>query len=114
MATNNDVWAVVETDGSGKPKKLGLELASLAAATAGQYGGQGGAIVIGPREAAETVGQYGLGNVFYCDDPACKQDIVGPVSALVVGLISENSPRLVLLPSTPIGKDWAGRISGKL
>ena len=48
MATNNDVWAVVETDGNGKPKKLGLELASLAAQLASQYGGQGGAIVIGP------------------------------------------------------------------
>lgn len=114
MATNNDVWAVVETDGSGKPKKLGLELAALAAATAASYGGQGGAIVIGPREAADAVGAYGVSNVMYCDDPACKQDIVGPVSAVVAELIKQHNPRLVLLPSTPIGKDWAGRISGKL
>jgi electron transfer flavoprotein alpha subunit len=114
VATNNDVWAVVETDGSGRPKKLGLELAGLAGQVAGQYGGQGGAIVIGPREAAEAVGQYGLSNVFYCDDPACKQDVVGPASALVAQLIGEHNPRLVLLPSTPLGKDWAGRIAGKL
>jgi electron transfer flavoprotein alpha subunit len=114
VATNNDVWAVVETDGSGRPKKLGLELAGLAGQVTGQYGGQGGAIVIGPREAAEAVGQYGLSNVFYCDDPACKQDIVGPASALVAQLIGEHTPRLVLLPSTPLGKDWAGRLAGKL
>ena len=114
MATNNDVWAVVETDGAGKPKRLGLELASMAAQVAAQYGGQGGAIVIGPREAAEAVGQYGLANVFYCADPATRNDIVGPAAAVIAGLIGQHNPRLVLLPSTALGKDWAGRISGKL
>ncbi len=114
MTTNNDVWTVVETDDSGKPKKLGLELAGLAAQIAGQYAGQGGAIVIGPREAADTIGQYSLANVFYCDDPACKQDIVGPASAVISSLIEQHNPRLVLVPSTPLGKDWAGRICGKL
>lgn len=114
MTTNNDVWAVVETDNSGKPKKLGLELASLAADAAAKYGGQGGAIVIGSREAADAVAQYGVGSVYYCADPRCKSDPIGPTSALAASLISQHSPRLVLLPSTPLGKDWAGRISGKL
>ncbi|MEP6774290.1 MAG: electron transfer flavoprotein subunit alpha/FixB family protein [Chloroflexota bacterium] len=114
MATNYDVWAVVETDTNGKPKKLGLELASLAAQTASQYGGQGGAVVFGPREAADTVGQYGPSTVYYCDDPAYKTDIVGPASALIASLIEQHTPRLVLLPSTPLGKDWAGRLCGKL
>ncbi len=49
MSTSNDVWAVVETDSGGKAKRLGLELASMAVRLAGEYGGQGGAIVIGPR-----------------------------------------------------------------
>lgn len=114
MATNNDVWAVVETDNGGKPKKLGLELASMAAETAAQYGGQGGAIVIGPREAAETIGQYGVSQVFYCPDPICKSDIVGPAAAVIAQLIGEHNPRLALLPSTPLGKDWTGRVCGKL
>ena len=60
MPTNNDVWAVIETDNAGRTKRLGLELASAAAKLAGQYGGQAGAVVIGPREAAEVVGQYGV------------------------------------------------------
>jgi electron transfer flavoprotein alpha subunit len=114
LATSNDVWAVVETDANGKPKKLGLELASLAAQVAGQYGGQGGAVVIGPREAAEVVGQYGAGQVFCCADPRCKSDIVGPAAAAISSLIGQHNPRLVLLPSTPLGKDWAGRIAGRL
>src|SRR5207249_346823 len=114
VATNNDVWAVVETDGSGKPKKLGLELASLAGQLAGQYGGQGGAVVIGPREAAETAGQYGVGQVFYCPDPRCKSDIVGPAAAVISSLIEQHNPRLALFPSTPLGKDWAGRVAGRL
>ena len=114
MATNNDVWAIVETDSGGRPKRLGLELTSMAAQLAGQYGGQGGAIVIGPREAAEAVGQYGASQVFYVSDERCKSDIVGPAAAAIAALIGQHSPRLVLLPSTPLGKDWAGRICGKL
>ena len=114
MPTSNDVWAVVETDAGGKPKKLGLELASLAARVAEQYGGQGGAVVIGPREGAEVVGQYGPGQVFYCSDPRCKSDVVGPAAAVISSLVAQHNPRLVLLPSTPLGKDWAGRVAGRL
>jgi electron transfer flavoprotein alpha subunit len=114
VATNNDVWAVVETDNVGRPKKLGLELASMAGQVAAQYGGQGGAIVIGPREAAEAAGQYGVLQVYYCPDPRCKSDIVGPAAAVVSALIKQHNPRLVLMPSTPLGKDWAGRVCGKL
>lgn len=114
MATNNDVWAVVETDNAGRPKRLGLELASMAAQLAAQYGGQGGAIVIGPREAAEAVGQYGGSRLFFCPDPQCKSDIVGPAAAVISSLIAQHNPRLVLLPSTPLGKDWTGRIAGRL
>src|SRR5215210_2361047 len=86
----------------------------MAAQVAGRYGGQGRAIVIGPREAAETVGQYGVSEVFYCSDPRCKSDIVGPAAAVIASLISRHNPRLVLLPSTPLGKDWTGRVCGKL
>ena len=119
MATSNDVWAVVETGSDGRPKRLGLELASMAAQLASQYGGvptkeAGGAIVIGPREAVQTVGQYGPSQVFYCADERCKSDVVGPAAAVIASLVGQHNPRLVLFPSTPLGKDWCGRVSGKL
>jgi electron transfer flavoprotein alpha subunit len=114
VATTNDVWAIVETDREGRPKRLGLELTSLAAQLAGQYGGAAAAVVIGPREAAETVGQYGASSVYFCADPACKTDPVGPAAAVIAQLIGERNPRLVLFPSTPLGKDLAGRVCGKL
>lgn len=114
MATNNDVWAIIETDANGRPKRLGLELVSMAAQLAAQYGGQGAAIVIGPREAAEAVGQYGASQVFFCADPRCKQDIVGPASAVISSLVAQHNPRLLIFPSTPLGKDWAGRVCGRL
>src|SRR5207302_1661697 len=71
-------------------------------------------IVIGPREAAETVGRYGASQVFYCPDPRCKGDLVGPAAAVISSLISQHNPRLVLLPSAPLGKDWTGRVAGRL
>jgi electron transfer flavoprotein alpha subunit len=114
VATNNDVWAVVETDNNGQPKKLGLEFTTLASELAAQYGGSGGAIVLGPREAAETAGRYGASSVFYSADPRLKADLTGPASALIAALIGQSNPRLVLFPSTPVGKDWAGRVAGKL
>jgi electron transfer flavoprotein alpha subunit len=86
----------------------------MAARLAGEYGGQGGAIVIGPREAAEAVAQYGASQVFHCPDPQCKSDIIGPASAVISQLIAQHNPRMVLLPSTPLGKDWAGRVCGRL
>src|SRR5262249_19350952 len=106
--------AVVETDGSGKPKKLGLELVTLASELAAQHGGSGGAIVLGPQEAAGAVAQYGASTAYYNADPRLKGDLTGPASALIASLISRHNPRQVLIPSTPVGKDWAGRVAGKL
>jgi electron transfer flavoprotein alpha subunit len=104
----------VETDNSGRPKRLGLELASMAVQVAAQYGGHGAAVVIGPQEAAQAVGQYGVPTVYFCPDPRCKSDIVGPAAAVISELIGQHNPRLVLLPATPLGKDWTGRIAGRL
>jgi electron transfer flavoprotein alpha subunit len=114
LPTTNDIWAVVETDPNGRPKKLGLELAALATRLAGQYGGNSAAIVIGPREAADALGQYGVSQVLYSADPRIKTDIVGPAAAVISSLIAQHNPRLVLFPSTALGKDWAGRVCGKL
>ncbi len=114
MATNNDVWAVVETDGNGRPKRLGLELTTLAARLAEALGGRGGAVVIGPREAAEVLAQYGASQVFYCPDQACKSDLTGPASAVIASLVGSHNPRLVLFPATSTGRDWAGRVAGRL
>src|SRR5438067_2815005 len=93
---------------------MGLEQTTLASELSAQHGGSGGAVVIGPREAADTVGRYGASSVFYASDPALKSDITGPASALIASLISQHNPRLVLFPSTPVGKDWAGRVCGRL
>jgi electron transfer flavoprotein alpha subunit len=70
--------------------------------------------VVGQREAAEMVANYGAGVVFHNSDSRLKSDPTGPASALIASLIGQHNPRLVLFPSTPVGKDWAGRVSGKL
>jgi electron transfer flavoprotein alpha subunit len=114
VATTNDVWAIVETDSEGRPKRLGFELTTLAAQLAQGYGGSAGAIVVGPAEAAQGVGAYGAASVFALSDPAYKTDPVGPASAAICQLIGRGTPRLVLFPSTPLGKDLAGRVCGRL
>ena len=81
MSTTQDIWAVVETDSQGRPRRLGLELASTAAKLAQANGGQGGAIVIGSREAADAVAAYGPATVYYCADARCRDEAVTPAAA---------------------------------
>jgi electron transfer flavoprotein alpha subunit len=114
LSTTQDIWAVVETDSQGRPRRLGLELASHAARLAEAAGGQGGAVVIGSRATAETVAAYGPAMVYYCPDPRCQDEVVGPAAAVIAALIQQGRPRLVLFPATPNGKDWAGWVAGKL
>ena len=114
MTTTNDIWAIVETDSNGRPRRLGLELAAQAVTLAAQSGGNAGAIVIGPRAAADAVAGYGVSSVQYCADPRCRDEIVGPAAAAIASAIAAGQPRLVLFPSTPTGKDWCGWVAGTL
>jgi electron transfer flavoprotein alpha subunit len=114
LSTTRDVFAVVEVDAQGRPKRLGLEIASKAAELADGLGGQAVAVVFGPRTAAEGLGAYGISRVYVCTDPRCQEELVGPPAAVLASLITQHNPWLVLLPGSPLGKDWAGRVAGKL
>ncbi|MGI8588856.1 MAG: electron transfer flavoprotein subunit alpha/FixB family protein [Chloroflexia bacterium] len=114
MSTTRDVLAVVEADGQGRPKRLGLELASKAVELAAQAGGRAVGVVFGPRSAAEALGAYGLSRVYVCTDPRCQEELIGPPAAVLSSLIEQHNPWLVLMPGSPLGKDWAGRVVGKL
>ncbi len=114
MPTSKDIFVMAETDSQGKPKRLSLELAGKAAELAAQTGGRAVGVVCGPATAAATLGEYGLSHVFYCTDPRCAEELIGPPAAVLASLIQAHNPWLVLLPGSPLGKDWAGRVAGKL
>ena len=114
MSTTRDIFVMAEVDSQGKPKRLSLELASKAAELAGQVGGRAVAVVCGPRSAAEALGAYGVQQVYLCTDPRCQEELIGPPAAVLAALVREHNPWLVLLPGSPLGKDWAGRLVGKL
>ena len=108
MPTSKDIFVMAETDSQGKPKRLSLELAGKAAELAAQTGGRAVGVVCGPATAAATLGEYGLSHVFYCPDPRCADELIGPPAAVLASLIQAHTPWLVLLPGSPLGKDWAG------
>lgn len=114
MSTTRDIFIMVEADSQGRPKRLGLELAGKAAELAGQTGGRVQALVCGPRSAAEALGTYGVHHVYLCTDPRCQEELIGPPAAVLAELVRKTNPWLVLLPGSPLGKDWAGRLVGKL
>ncbi len=114
MSTTRDIFVMAEVDSQGKPKRLSLELASKAAELAGQVGGRAVAVVCGPRSAAEALGAYGVQQVYLCTDARCQEELIGPPAAVLAALVREHNPWLVLLPGSPLGKDWAGRLVGKL
>jgi len=114
VTTTRDIFVMAEADSQGRPKRLSLELASKAAALAGELGGRAVGVICGPRGAAEALGAYGLSQVYYCPDPRCQEELIGPPAAVLDGLIGQHNPWLVLVPGSPLGKDWAGRVAGKL
>ncbi len=114
MSTTHDIFVMVETDSQGRPNRLSLELASKAVALAGAAGGKAVAVVCGPRGAAEALGNAGVQQIYLCTDPRCREELIGPPAAVLAALIAEHQPWLVFFPGTALGKDWAGRVAGKL
>jgi electron transfer flavoprotein alpha subunit len=114
LSTTRDIFVMVEVDSQGRPKRLSLELASKAAEMAAQAGGRAVGVVCGPRAAAEALGAYGLSHVYVCADPRCQDELIGPPAAVLAALIGQHTPWLALLPGSPLGRDWAGRVAGRL
>ncbi len=111
----SEIWAYIEHD-NGEPKKISLEMATLAKRLADQAGATAAAVAIGPgaRAAAEKIGAYGIAKAYAKDDGKYADYVITPQAHLLAELIREKKPSLVLVGSTAVGRDVIARVAAKL
>ncbi|MGH3097699.1 MAG: electron transfer flavoprotein subunit alpha/FixB family protein [Streptosporangiales bacterium] len=92
----------------GAVKKTTLELLTLA-----RQHGEPAAVFVGTgyENAKETLAEYGAATVYVAADPELTSYVVAPKAELLAKLVQDKEPGGVLVPSTPEGKEIAGRLA---
>jgi electron transfer flavoprotein alpha subunit len=105
-----DVVVVAELS-DGKPTKPTLELLTLARRL-----GDPVAVVLGDRvpEAATRLAEYGATRVLFVVDEAFSDYLVAPKSEALEQIVRAVDAAVVLISSTPEGKEIAGRLAVRL
>jgi electron transfer flavoprotein alpha subunit len=92
----------------GAPKKVTYELLTLARRL-----GEPSAVFVGEGSggARDKLAEYGAAKVYVAGDAELSQYLVAPTVEVLAKLVGEKSPAAVLIPSTPEGKEIAGRLA---
>lgn len=94
----------------GKVQPASWEGLGLAAAIAGDSGGEAAALILGEGvgDLAEAAFQYGADQVFLAEDPVLKDFRPEPLADLVKQAAESYQPDLILFPTTTRGRTLAG------
>jgi electron transfer flavoprotein alpha subunit len=95
----------------GAPKKVTYELLTLARSL-----GEPSAVFVGNGfdNAKDKLAEYGAAKVYVAGDAEHEQYLVAPKAEVLAQIVAQSSPAAVLIPSTPEGKEVAGRLAVKL
>src|SRR5947209_180371 len=95
----------------GAPKKVTLELLTLARSL-----GEPAAVFVGNGAdvAKEKLGEYGATKIYVAGDAEADGYLVAPKAEVLAQVVQQASPAAVLIPSSPEGKEVAGRLAVKL
>ena len=94
----------------GEIRKATFEMLSGAARL-----GEPVAVWVGPgaQAGAEALGRYGATAVLAAEGEQLTEHLVAPTAELLAQLVEQRSPAAVLIPSSPAGKEIAGRLAIK-
>jgi electron transfer flavoprotein alpha subunit len=99
------------------PDGPGVRKTTLEALTAARALGEPAAVVLGaPGTAAsvrEQLAEYGAASVYVAESPEIDDYLVAPKAEVLAQLVAEKSPAAVVIPSSPEGKEIAGRLAIK-
>src|SRR5436305_10809544 len=95
----------------GAPKKVTFELLTLARSL-----GEPAAVFVGNGydNAKDKLAEYGATKVYVASDDELDSYLVAPKAEVLAQIVQQGSPAAVLIPSTPEGKEVAGRLAVKL
>lgn len=110
---SNGILAFIEQR-EGQIKKAGLE-GLCAAADLKTDGVTVTAVIIGSgiTDAAGSLSAYGADEVIAFDQDFLARYATGSYSRCLIQVIEQQSPRLVIIPATTLGKDLAAQIAGR-
>jgi electron transfer flavoprotein alpha subunit len=94
----------------GAPKKVTYELLTLARSL-----GEPSAVFIGNGydNAKDKLAEYGAAKIYVAGDAELDGYLVAPKAEVLAQIVSSSSPAAVLIPSSPEGKEIAGRLAVK-
>jgi electron transfer flavoprotein alpha subunit len=95
----------------GTPKKVTYELLTLARAL-----GEPAAVFVGNGydNAKDKLAEYGATKVYVAGDAEIDGYLVAPKAEVLAQIVQQSSPAAVLIPSSPEGKEVAGRLAVKI
>src|SRR5918998_1017197 len=109
----SEVLVLVELNPAGE----GVRKTTLEALTAARALGEPAAVVVGgPGSAAAAKAQlaeYGAQKVYVAESEEVDQYLVAPKAEMLAQLVAEKFPAAVVIPSSPEGKEIAGRLAIK-
>ena len=111
----NNIFVYIETEG-GKVADVSLELLTKGRELATRLGVKLEAVVLGHKLAdiAAELAKYGTDTVWVADDELFAPFRTLPHTAVLCGLIEQEKPQIVLFGATPVGRDFAPRVSSAL
>jgi len=95
----------------GAPKKVTYELLTLARSL-----GEPSAVFIGNGydNAKDKLAEYGAAKIYVAGDGELDGFLVAPKAEVLAQIVGSSSPAAVLIPSSPEGKEVAGRLAVKI
>ena len=111
----NNIFVYIENEG-GKVADVCLELLTKGRELATTLGVKLEAVVLGEHLAGiETeLAKYGADTVWVADDKIFAPFRTLPHTAVMCGLIEQEKPQIALFGATPVGRDFAPRVSSAL
>ena len=99
------------------PAGTGVRKTTLEALTLARVLGEPSAVVLGaPGTAAavrDALAEYGAAKVYVAESPDIEDYLVAPKAEVLAQLVAEKQPAAVVIPSSPEGKEVAGRLAIK-
>jgi len=111
----NNIFVYIELE-NGVIADVSLELLTKGRELASELGVKLEAVVLGENlSGLETeLAKYGADTVWVADDGTFAPFRTLPHTAVLCGLIEEERPQIVLFGATPVGRDFAPRVSSAL
>ena len=111
----NNVFVYIEMEG-GKVADVSLELLTKGRELAATLGVKLEAVALGHNLAGleKELAKYGADTVWVADDELFEPFRTLPHTAVLCGLIEQEKPQIALFGATPVGRDFAPRVSSAL